>query len=484
MRKVKKPKKLHAILQSGYIKFSIVILLLFLMGVFLSLLSGGYLVQQQNRNNFASYITRYGDDLTNYQDPVNNNFAELIMTYEIPFEQVSLTTDDAWLEVLDDQYRTIKVIGNKQTDLMHYTALDLLPNLDAQYSYSIAPFVDDAGVTNILLVAIPSSTSIMKLQFTNYSIFLCGAIFLILIVLLGVLYSKWSARKVTKPLTHITEAIKNSGEDGILMNIPDFSSTVELEEIKNAFNALSQRLTNAKQDRERLLSDRNRMIMDISHDIKTPITTIAGYARALAEDVVTDEETKNRYAWTLYEKSLRVGKLVDDLFTLTKLDVSSDIIYTDCDLVELVKRIMAEHYTELEANHMEMMCELPGAPVVCKIDSQSISRAIANMIENANKYADHGRLLAVIMHVVKDHVLIRICDNGDGIPNTLQEHIFEPFVRGDKSRSVEPLEKGGTGLGLAIAKAAIEKHNGRLELLNCTKEYRTIFQITLPIDVP
>lgn len=485
MRKVKKPKKLHSILQTGYHRFSIIILLLFIVSVVLSYMLGGFFMQHSNRNNFASYIITYGDDFTNYRDPVNNNIADLILSKETPFKPVSIdfgTKVEAWIEILDDQYRVIRIIGDKQTNLMHYTTLDLMPSIDAEYSYSIAPFVNEDGKTNILLVAIPSSTSIMRLELTGVSFLLCASSFIFIFILLGFLYSHWSAKKITKPLTHVTEAIKNSGEDGILMNVQDFSATVELEEIKNAFNALSQRLIKAKQDREQLLSDRSRMIMDISHDIKTPITTIAGYARALAEDVVTDEETKNRYTWTLYEKSLRVGKLVDDLFTLTKLDVSSDIIYKDCDLVELVQRIVAEHYTELEANHMEIICEFPEKPIIYKIDSQSISRAIANIIENAMKYANKGGVLAVKMQEANKNVMIQICDNGDEMPAALREHIFEPFVRGDKSRSVGQHEIGGTGLGLAIAKAAIEKHGGKIELMEHTKEYRTIFKITLPVN--
>ena len=481
MRKVKKPKKLHSILQGGYIGFSIIILLLFILGVFLSYWSGGVMTQQSTRNNFASHIIRYGDDFTNYHEPVSNSLAELIFLYEAPFDEAKVF-DKGWVEILDDQYKIIEVIGNKLTKLTHYTTLDLMPNLDAEYSYSIAPFVNESGETNILLVAIPSSMSLLNLSFTDYSIFLCGAVFLILFILLGFFYSKWSAKKVTKPLTHITEAIKNSGEDGILANIQDFSATAELEEIRNAFNDLSQRLIKAKRDRERLLSDRSRMIMDISHDIKTPITTIAGYARALAEDIVPDQETKNRYTWTLYEKSLRVGKLVDDLFTLTKLDISFDIIYNECDLVELVQRIVAEYYTELEAENMKIICDPPEKQIICKIDSQSMSRAIANMIENSIKYANKGGVLAVKIQEVNENIVIQICDNGDGIPDSLREQIFEPFVRGDKSRTVGQYEKGGTGLGLAIAKAAIEKHGGILELIDCTKEYRTIFQITLPAN--
>ena len=439
------------------------------------------MTQQSTRNNFASHIITYGDDFTNYQDPVNNNLAELVLFYEVPFDEAHVF-DGGWLEILDDQYKVIRVIGNKQTKLIHYTTLDLMPSLNAKYSYSISPFVNKAGETNILLVAIPSSMSLLNLQFTDYSIFVCGAVFLILFIFLGFLYSKWSARKITKPLTHITEAIKNSGEDGILANIRDFSATAELEEIKNAFNALSQRLIKAKQDRERLLTDRSRMIMDISHDIKTPVTTIAGYARALAEDIVPDQETKNRYTWTLYEKSLRVGQLVDDLFAFTKLDVSSDIICNDCDVVELIQRIVAEHYAELEAEHMEVICDFPESPIIYKIDSQSISRAIANMIENTIKYASKGGVLAVKIQEVNENIIIQICDNADGISDTLREQIFKPFVRGDNSRTVGQFEKGGTGLGLAIAKAAIEKHGGTLELIDSTKQYRTIFQITLPAN--
>ena len=164
-----KKKNLHAIMQFGYHGFSIIILLLFILGVALSYLLGGYMVQQSVRNNIASHIITYGDNFTDYEEPVMNSFAEIIVDSGYSFEQIRIDENikNWWMEVLDEQYNTVRVIGDKQTDQTHYATLDLMPDVEAPYSYSIAPFINESGETNILLFAIPSTTSIVNFQLTG-----------------------------------------------------------------------------------------------------------------------------------------------------------------------------------------------------------------------------------------------------------------------------------------------------------------------------
>jgi len=191
------------------------------------------------------------------------------------------------------------------------------------------------------------------------------------------------------------------------------------------------------------------MLADISHDLKTPMTTIQGYARAITDGLVKDDHKKQIYLKTIYEKSQRVVMLIDELFNYSRLEQSDYVMVRKKeDINECLRKIVAEHYGEIEDNKFVLQMQLPEKVVWVEIDTKQISRAISNILSNALKYNPEGTKLRVTLYEEDNEVLIEIGDNGVGIPPLLQQSIFEPFVRGDTARRSD----GGTGLGLSIAR--------------------------------
>lgn len=217
---------------------------------------------------------------------------------------------------------------------------------------------------------------------------------------------------------------------------------------------------------------RNLLLSDIAHDIKTPITTICGYSKALAEGVV-QEEKRQTYLDTIYSKSMRMDELVTLLFEYVKLGSEGYVLDRQpCNLAELLRECVALVYAEFEEGRMDVVLEIPEENVPYEIDRLQMGRAISNLLTNAARYGKAGGRVLVRL---QDEV-ITVADDGEPIDPAFAEHIFEPFARGDKARST----KGGTGLGLGIAAQIVKMHGGRLELdSHCEEGYTKAFRIYL-----
>ena len=397
---------------------------------------------------------------------------------------------DGWVEILDENNRVIHTIGNKKTTAMFYRNTDLTKLLGvhnhSEYIYTGAVFTEPVIQKEyICLVALPHdrisiTMNIIRAPFEVSQIFLSNMLkvailFLLLFVLNIFIYSKWTARRISAPLTSITSSIQqmSSGDLSVRM---DFKAENEFLQIRDAFNQMADKLQNAENEKKKMEQDRNRMFMDISHDLKTPITTIQGYALALKEGMVEQNEKKQRYLQTIYDKSVRVTNLINNLFDLTMLENTPpqfDIQHHD--MAEFLRKMAAEIYEQIEQKGMFLDFHTSMDKLAVPFDNKEMERVIANLLSNAILYNPPGTLIKMSLFEEGDSAIIEIADNGAGIPDHLKDQIFSPFVRGDSSRSSE----GGTGLGLAIAKKIVEGYGGKLELILGREKYNTVFRITL-----
>lgn len=203
---------------------------------------------------------------------------------------------------------------------------------------------------------------------------------------------------------------------------------------------------------------RNLLLSDIAHDIKTPLTTVCGYARALVDDMVLEEEKKKEYLRAIYAKSLRMDDLITLLFDYVKMDSDGFSLHKEkADLGELLRENIAMLYADFEENGIELEIDIPERTFPYEMDKVQMGRAITNILTNAVRYNEKGTKVRVSLN--GDYQLC-IADNGTPIEDELAEHIFEPFSRGDKTRSTS----GGSGLGLSISARIIEMHGGELHL--------------------
>lgn len=231
----------------------------------------------------------------------------------------------------------------------------------------------------------------------------------------------------------------------------------------------------AQEEAQKLVRDqrRNLMLSDIAHDIKTPITTICGYSKALSEGVVKEKD-RQPYLDAIYAKAMRMDELLTILFEYVKLESEGFTLHKEPgDLAELTREMTALLYADYEDRKMELVLEIPEEQVPFEMDRLQMGRAVTNLLTNALRYGKEGGRVLVRLQEYE----LTVADEGEPVDPALAAHIFEPFTRGDKARS----SKGGSGLGLGISKKIVEMHGGKLFLnQNFGEGYTKAFQIRLP----
>lgn len=222
---------------------------------------------------------------------------------------------------------------------------------------------------------------------------------------------------------------------------------------------------------------RNLMLSDIAHDLRTPITTVAGYAKALADGMVTDPQKVQSYLDAIQAKSARMEELIQLLFEYVK--ISSEGFALDrkpANLAELVRKNAALIYADAESGGMELEIDIPEEPYMENVDEVQFGRALTNLLNNALRHNSAGARILLSLRVEADAARITVADTGEKIAPELAEHLFEPFVMGDESRS----SKGGSGLGLSIASQIMQMHGWTLSYSEDIPDYSKGFVIECP----
>lgn len=207
---------------------------------------------------------------------------------------------------------------------------------------------------------------------------------------------------------------------------------------------------------------RNLMLSDIAHDLRTPMTTVNGYAKALADGMVTDETKKQEYLNAIQNKSVRMNELINLLFEYAKLDSEGfRLDKTKLDLCELLRENAALVYSDIEEAGMDFEVRIPEEPYYINADSIQLSRVVTNLLNNAIRHNPKGTAITLSMKEEAAGVMVVVADDGNTIPDDISGHIFEPFAKGDSSR-----RSGGSGLGLSIAKKVINMHGWDLKFVS------------------
>lgn len=206
---------------------------------------------------------------------------------------------------------------------------------------------------------------------------------------------------------------------------------------------------------------RKEFVANVSHELKTPITSIIGYADTLA-DGEYDKETQDRFLNVISSEGNRMANLVSDLLTLSRYDTNRVVReITEFDLGELAKQCQLKLDIEAKKKNQKVECYVTADVPPVKADKNGIERVILNVLSNAIKYTKENGEIKIYVGFVYNDAYIKIIDNGIGIPEQDLGRVFERFYRVDKARS---REMGGTGLGLAIAKEIIEQNNGSIDI--------------------
>lgn len=301
---------------------------------------------------------------------------------------------------------------------------------------------------------------------TNFSIYLLMGIFtMILVREIGTLMLSINMRKnFLRPLEHLQQGVEEVAEGNYGYTIDEEVPT-SISGLFTSFNKMSHQLQEGQIIKEKYEQNRNELIAGISHDLKTPITSILGYVEGINEGVANSEEKMQTYMDIIYNNAKYTNQLIDDLFLFSKLDINQmDYQFDQVLLRDYFEDIFVEKQIDLEEQGNQVNYELNIAhDKMISIDAKMIYRVVVNLIGNAVKYNDKEQLelLFRLEEVPEDpntiHVSIK--DNGPGIEEGQLDHIFDVFYRVDASRNKDI---GGSGLGLSISRQLVEAHGGRI----------------------
>ncbi|WP_052221158.1 HAMP domain-containing sensor histidine kinase [Clostridium homopropionicum] len=455
----KKINSLHATLVNNYIVFLILMIVtLFAAVVFI------YLITTQS--------------ITKTQIPSGLSASHIAKTDYRKIDAKEINKLNGWVEIIEN-YKIVYLIGNKSDNNNIYSQKDIenfykSGYIENGYLHSAAWFQGEDRKNYICLVKIPrkSLNARYTLFFTindpiegssKRTLLFVLESFLIIVLLLIInisLYSKITYRKFTKPLELITAGIKKMAKENYETRL-DYKAEKEFVAIRDAFNDMADKLQASEAARKETEERKKHMLLNISHDLKTPITTICGYAKALNADMVSEEKDKKKYLQYIIDKSIMVNNLINELFTYTKLDMQSYPLKKEvADFSEFLRETIASLYMEMEDKDFELNLDIPEYEISFSFASVELYRAITNILNNCLKYNPKGTVISINLTDEEEKVILTIRDNGIGMSEELQKNVFNEFIRGDAARQSD----GGTGLGLSIAKTIIELHGGSIML--------------------
>lgn len=293
---------------------------------------------------------------------------------------------------------------------------------------------------------------------------LIGYIILILflILILSTVISLLVYKQFVKPLVKLKGAVEEIGEGNLDVDIQvDPNRNDEIGELYASFDDMRHRLSEMVRLKLQYEAENRELISNISHDLKTPITTIKGYVEGIIDGVADTPDKQERYLKMIYNKANELDVLLNELSLYTNISnnaipyefhrVSVKDYFDDC---------MEEIQATLIANNMALIYKnYCGDNVRVVVDPDQLKRVINNIITNAIKYSDKEQgQVEIYIHETEKTIKISISDNGQGIDEESLPHIFDRTFRGDSARSFS----GGSGLGLAICKKIVEEHGGSI----------------------
>lgn len=311
-----------------------------------------------------------------------------------------------------------------------------------------------AIVAYLYLVASIRSQNLLVSLLTRYPF--KGTLFIVIIPLVCIIYTV----KKTLDIAMINEGLKKLNEGDLDYNIDDIGQR-EVRELVDNINQIKDGYKIAVNEKVKNEKLKTELISNVSHDLKTPLTSIINYVNILKNSNITEEE-RAEYLVILEKKSLKLKELINDLFEVSKLNSGKMTLSKgDVDIISLVHQGVGEYSTLYEDKNIEFKVISDEDELVLDLDGKLMSRVFENIIINALKYSLENTRVYINIINNSDEVEINFKNISNYEMNFNSEEIFERFVRGDESRNsiVE-----GSGIGLAIARSIVELHNGHIKI--------------------
>jgi len=309
------------------------------------------------------------------------------------------------------------------------------------------PIINRSEIEGAVLVSIPMP-EIAKIRREILANF-CGHVTIIVLVVAVLLY--FLAGRITKPISKLSNAAKSIANGNFRERV-EIDEIEEIAELGETFNEMAESI-------EQFENRRNSFVANISHDLRTPMTTITGFVQGILDGTIP-EEKHEWYLSIVLDESKRLSRIVTDLLDISKLEQGSfNLEPGDFDINELTRLTIIKLEKKITDKNIMLSVEFERDGLYVNADKDAISRVLTNLLDNAIKFTDEGGFIDVRVGTKDSKAYVSVQNSGLGIAQEELSHIFDRFYKTDKSRS---LDKNGAGLGLYIVKSIMQAHGERV----------------------
>lgn len=453
-----------------------VISLMTLMAVLTGLIVGGVTLNLMGRT-FDEYLTRtkqqdigqWQEFYVNYYSENGNSWVGVQNAAENAFQNFTLQSSNGVMVVQREELSVV-LVSPEGTVLTNPDTAVLGQRITKRtLDHGFAIYQE--GTNNLIGYLLP--TDFVSGQFwhltdsyleeTRRSVVIGVAVTIVLAIILG-----WiSARNLTKPLDKLTASVRRIAQGSTNEKV-EIDNDDEIGELALAFNQMSAELSRANDARVQLFAD-------ISHELRTPITAIAG---TLENKLVKNEDCTPEEISSLYDEMLRLGGMVTELQNISRLDAGHmPINKTLINFPDFFEDFLVIVDADAESRNITVKVEYADKLPYCYADPERLKQIVLNLVSNALRYTTDGGVVILKAWADKENFVFSVADTGIGMSEEDCKHVFDRFYRSDRSRA---RETGGTGLGMAITQGLILAHGGRIEVKS-KKDIGTTFTVYLPL---
>ena len=336
---------------------------------------------------------------------------------------------------------------------------------DAGETFTVGvPFVQNDRVLGAVLIRTPAQTVEGSVWEFGLPLILIGAGALTLAGIVLFLY----IRRAMKPLRALTEAAGAMAGGDFSRRVPEADAPAEIAGLAHAFNSMSARLAETE-------TSRREFVANVSHELRSPITSIAGFVQGMADGTIPPEDHP-KYLQLVNEESRRLSKLIGDLLALSRLERDdAALTLSRFNLCEMFRRAVIRRIEDLERKHIEIITDFAEDPCDVQADADRIEQVVVNLVDNAIKFTPAQGHITLRTRCAGGTVTAAVADDGAGIAPADQPHVFDRFFTADRAHT----SGKGTGLGLSICQRILEMHGHRIWLERSGEGEGAVFCFTL-----
>ncbi|WP_024614797.1 HAMP domain-containing sensor histidine kinase [Clostridium sp. Ade.TY] len=319
---------------------------------------------------------------------------------------------------------------------------------------AVYPIDVDGGKFYMIYTGIPSA----RIEYVDYLVsnsYLALTLSIIIFIVIFLI----ATNKKTKYLDEIAKGIKAIADGDLSHKIPE-NGNDEIANIATNVNNMANEINNRIEAQEEAEKTKADLITNVSHDLRTPLTSIMGYIGLLKDKRYTDEKSMNEYLDIAYNKAEKLRILIEDLFEYTKYNNKGiKLNKVDVNLGEFVAQVSEELKPYFESSSVDQIKTLSDEPIIVSIDPDKMVRVLENLLTNAVKYSYKPGAVIIGVYSKDGYATIAVKNRGESIPKEKMDKLFDRFYRMEESRNTN---LGGSGLGLAISKNIVEMHKGEI----------------------